>query len=215
MRFVIVANGLLDPTSIARVAIQPGEVVIAADGGTRHCLAAGITPQVIIGDFDSLSDEELAFLEQTGIQTIRHPARKDYTDLELALEHALSLGADEILVLGALGNRWDQTLANLLLPSAAGFAQTNIRLVDGLQEFMVVRAGKVVKISGDPGDTVSLIPLSGDARGITTRDLEYPLDDGTLSFGSTRGVSNVLLRETATVYLKEGILMCILIHGGE
>ena len=215
MRFIIVANGLLDPTSIARAVIQPGEVVIAADGGTRHCLAAGITPQVVIGDFDSLGDEELAFLEATGAQTIHHPARKDYTDLELALEHALSLGADEILVLGALGNRWDQTLANLLLPSAAGFVRANIRLLDGPQEFMVIRAGKAMEISGNPGDTVSLIPLAGDARGITTRNLEYPLDDGTLTFGSTRGISNVLLRESATVSLKEGILLCILIHGGE
>jgi thiamine pyrophosphokinase len=210
---VIFANGILhDDVYTLHTVIHSHDVIIAADGGARHCRALGIAPTVVIGDFDSLTDEELAALEAAGTQVIRHPARKDSTDLELALQHAVSLGADEILVLGALGARWDQTLTNFLLPAAPGLERARIRLLDGSQEISLLRGGNSLELMGRPGDTVSLIPLGGNARDITTAGLEYPLERGTLHFGATRGVSNVLLGKQATVSLEEGLLLCIVIH---
>ncbi len=211
-RAVIFANGLLSHPEAVRAALQPEDVLIAADGGARLCLQLGLLPAVLIGDFDSLDEQELAYFATRGSLILRHPARKDYTDLELALRHALSLGANDILIFAALGARWDHTLANLLLPAAADLAHVRIRLADGPQEVMLLRGGSTLEISGQPGDTVSLIPLSGDAQGITTRGLEYPLNDGSLAFGGTRGISNVLLEPRATVSLRQGLLLCVVIH---
>jgi thiamine pyrophosphokinase len=212
-RAVIFANGLLGSPEAARRALHPGDILIAADGGARHCEALGLIPHHLVGDFDSLAPHELEDLVNKGVSIYQHPARKDFTDLELALRHARHLGADEILVLGGLGARWDQTLANLLLPAAEAFASVRIRLLDGPQEVFLLRRGETAEVTGSPGDTVSLIPLGGDAQGVMTIGLEYPLSGETLAFGATRGVSNVLLGESATIHLQGGLLLCVIIHG--
>lgn len=208
MRAIIFANGgFTHPPEF-----KPGDLIIAADGGGRHCLALGITPHFVVGDFDSLSDEQVAQLKQAGAELIRYPTRKDFTDLELALQHAKINGAEQVLVLAALGGRWDQTLANVLLPASQSFKELDIRLLDGPQEILLIHKGEWTKIHGSTGDTLSLIPVLGDARRIKTAGLEYPLDNETLLFGSTRGVSNVFLEETASISLEEGLLLCVVIH---
>jgi len=218
LRVVIIANGILSDPDEVHKAIRPDDLLIAADGGGRHCRDLGLTPAVLIGDFDSLEDAELTFFENTGTEVIRHPARKDFTDLELAIRHAQGLGASEIIVLAALGSRWDQSLANLLLPATADFQGLRISLRDGPQEILLLRADMEgpspaqLEIRGQPGDTVSLIPVGGDARGITTRELEYPLANETLFFGTTRGISNVMLSNKASISLESGRLLCTIIH---
>jgi thiamine pyrophosphokinase len=206
LRAVIFANGELN----LPIRIAPQDILIAADGGAKHCLALGLDPAHVIGDLDSLADEELALLKSKGAEIIHYPARKDQTDLELALLHAQALGAQEVTIYGALGARWDQTVANLLL--AGAFPALNFRLADANQEFFYIRAGETSAFAGQPGDTVSLIPLGEEAEGITTHNLEYPLKDEQLTFGSTRGVSNVLLAEHASVSLRRGLLLCVVIH---
>jgi len=211
-RAVIFANGLLGSPETALRAILPDDILIAADGGARHCRRLGLTPHFIVGDFDSLEPGELQAFQDTGVVIFQHPARKDFTDLELALRHARSLGVAEILILGGLGARWDQTLANLLLPASQALCCARITLVDGAQEIHLLRGGEQLELQGDPGDIVSLIPLKGDAVGVATGGLEYPLAGETLFFGSTRGVSNVLLAEPAWVSLQGGLLLCVLVH---
>ncbi|MBN2548439.1 MAG: thiamine diphosphokinase [Anaerolineales bacterium] len=206
MRAVLIANGWLTQP----VELLPGDILIAADGGARHCLKFGLIPAYVVGDMDSLNDQDIAMLQEQGCQFIRYPSRKDYTDLELAMMHAQELGASEILVLAALGARWDQTLANLLLPAA--LAPAHIRIIDGNQEIAYLHGGESISIHGHPGDTVSLIPLAGDASGITTQGLEYSLNQEDLVFGSTRGISNMMLGEEATIDLKEGLMLCTTIH---
>jgi thiamine pyrophosphokinase len=205
-RALIVANGWLNrPTEIPQ-----HDFLIAADGGTHHCIKLGLHPDYVVGDLDSLDEQVLAALITGGTQIIQYPTRKDYTDLELALQQALHLGATEIIILAALGARWDQTVANLLLPAA--LPQVRIWLVDGAQELTFIHSGEELTVAGKPGDTVSLIPLGGDAHGITTTNLEYPLTDDNLRFGSTRGVSNVLLTDQGTIVLEKGLLLCTIIH---
>jgi len=211
-RAVIFANGRLQNAEQARDAIRPGDLLIAADGGAQHCLALGLAPTVVIGDFDSLSERELKELKTLGAQMIPHPAHKDFTDLELALQHAQKLGIKEVLILGALGARWDQTIANLLLPISAGLASIQISMLDGPQQVYFLRAGGEAQIRGRKGDTLSLIPLCGDAQGVVTQGLEYPLHGETLFFGATRGVSNLLTADTARVSLSDGTLLIVLIH---
>jgi len=218
LRAVIFANGHLGDSAAVLHSLLPGDLIIAADGGARHCRALGIPPDVLIGDFDSLAEVELASLQADGIEIVRHPADKDYTDLELALRHALQLGAEEAVVYAALGVRWDQTLANLLLPACTELEGLRIRLVDGPQEIHLLRADSErpelarLEIYGQAGDTVSLIPLTGDAHGITTRGLQYPLQSGSLAFGATRGVSNAMVGAQASVELDHGLLLLVVIH---
>ena len=206
MRVIVVANGVMH----SHFTLESDDMLIAADGGLRHCLDLGLQPAILIGDMDSIDDGNLAALEPSDTQILRYPTQKDFTDLELALQHALKLGADEIVIVAALGARWDQTIANLLLP--ASFPSVKIRLLDGSQEIHYIRAGEKLEIHGRPGDMVSLIPLAGMASGVITEHLEYTLQGGELSFGSTRGISNVLLEETGTISINGGLLLCIVIH---
>lgn len=212
MRAVVFANGVLNQPETVKAMILPDDLLIAADGGTRNCWRLGLNPAVVIGDFDSLTEQDLATLEAAGTQILRYPTRKDYTDLELAIMYAQEQGAQEVLVLAALGARWDQTLANLLLPAAGFLGSLRVSLVDGSQEILLSRGGQRLEVRGQPGDTVSLIPLGGDAQGVTTFELEYPLRNETLLFGGTRGISNVMISQSAAVDFRHGLLLCVIIH---
>jgi thiamine pyrophosphokinase len=212
LQAVIFANGEFTDSKSIQTAIKTADMVIAADGGARHCQALQIRPDVLLGDFDSLTREEVEEMASNGTQVIRHPSRKDYTDLELALQYAQDAGVNEVLVLAALGMRWDQTLANLLLPASQAFSGLVIRLLDGEQEVNLLKGGQTINLQGQPGDTVSLIPLCSDSQGITTGGLEYALEDGTLLFGSTRGISNQLTSQTGWVSMERGLLAISIIH---
>ncbi len=212
MRALILANGTLNHPRQVRALLRPDDYLIAADGGARHCLALGLLPRLALGDFDSLEPEDLERLRSAGVPLRRFPPAKDETDLELALYAALQAGADEALVFGALGGRWDMTLGNILLLAHPDFRALRITLVDGPQEIFLLPEGRPAEIRGAAGDTVSLLPLRGDAGGVTTRGLQYPLRDGVLRFGAARGVSNVLLRPPAQVLVQSGLVVCIVIH---
>jgi thiamine pyrophosphokinase len=195
--------------------IQDGDLIIAADGGSQHCAALGITPHLVVGDFDSLGESELEALKSSGARLERYDRRKNFTDLELALEHARMNGASQALVFAALGRRWDQTLANLLLPAVQTLSELEIRLIDGAQEISLLRGGENCRLEGQVGDTLSLIPLTLEARGVLTQGLEYPLNRETLYLGATRGISNMFSEPQASVSLEDGMLLiCILRQRG-
>ncbi len=208
-RAIIFANGELNPPLPASAYFLPDDCLIAADGGAFHYAKLGITPHKLIGDLDLLKPKEIEALQSGGVQINRHPAHKDETDLELALLYAIRQGADQIVVFGALGARWDMTLANLMLLTHSALKLTRISLVDGNQEISLLRGGHSIRLHGKQGDTISLIPLSSDASGITTHELEYPLQGGNLSIGSPRGVSNVMLSEDCQITLGEGLLAIV------
>ena len=208
MRAVIFVNGeVRDYAALARW-LRRGDHLIGADGGTRHILALDLVPDAVVGDLDSLEPATVAALIAQGVDVERYPVAKDQTDLELAIERGLRAGASEILLLGALGGRLDQTLANLLI-----LAQRNwpvpLRLAEGNQLAQVLRSGETLTLTAAPGSTVSAIPLSAVVTGITYGGLEYPLQDATLAIGSTRGVSNVVASSPATVAIKEGVLLVV------
>ncbi len=209
LRAVIFANGQVSDLEAARAVLKPGDTLVAADGGLRYYQALGRLPHVVVGDLDSIQAADEASLAQSGVRVERFPARKDETDLELAVRLARSEGAQDILIFGALGRRWDQTLANLLLLAHPDFRSVRVRLLDGTQQIYLVQGQTIIE--GQPGDTVSLIAINGDALGVTTDGLEYPLARGTLRFGSTLGISNVLLGIRATVSVESGLVVCVVI----
>jgi len=186
--------------------VRSDSLVIGVDGGTHYLSSINLTPQVVIGDMDSLPQSELARLKAQRIRILRHPREKDETDFELALDHAIRQGCGQILVFGALGGRTDQLVANILLPLIY-IDKARIILIRGLEELFYIKSCET--IPGSPGDTLSLLPLAGDVSGIQTTGLRYPLKSETLFFGKSRGISNELTGSEATIAISSGILLCI------
>lgn len=206
-RAVIFANGELPAPGAVRTCIEADDLLIAADGGSRHAFALGLNPQVIIGDLDSLAAEAKAAAERQGTDILAYPRDKDETDLELALQYAVQQGSTSIRVIAALGGRLDQTLGNLALLTDPNWLHLDIRLDDGVEEARFIR--EHAALHGKRGDTVSLLPWGGPAAGVTTTGLKWTLDGETLHPHKTRGISNEMLTDTATVRLETGLLLCI------
>lgn len=211
-RTLIFVNGSLPKPAAALALIQPGDCLIAADGGARHLLRAGLLPHFLVGDLDSLTGEEIAFMEQHGVTVQRYPPEKDETDLELALLLALEQGSRVVCIVAALGGRLDQTLANLFLLQHPALEGCDVRLDDGCEEVFLIRAGAEAVIHGQAGETLSLLPLGGAVEGVVTTGLQYPLRSETLYPERTRGVSNVLQSTLARVRLERGTLICVHAH---
>jgi thiamine pyrophosphokinase len=207
MRAIIFANGDAPDRKTIEQWVTPTDRIIAADGGTRNALSVGITPHVVIGDLDSLNEADRAQLDRSGVQLIVYPTHKDYTDLELALRYALEQGATEIVIFSALGGRWDQSLANLMLLTLPELSQVTTRIIDRAVSIEAIRDR--AEINGRVGDTLSLIALRGDAHGVTIEGCEYPLNDATLPFGATLGISNVLAQNTAKITVKQGQILAL------
>ncbi len=207
MYVVIVANAPLLRLDPYREMIASADLVIAADGGANALADTGIRPSLVIGDLDSLSAARLAQLAADGVELRRFPREKDETDLELALLHAAAMGATRIDILGALGGRWDHTFANVAMLAMPELKGRQVRLIDERQRLFLVR--DQATLDGQRGDTLSLLPLTPTARGVTTRGLFYALDDATLYFERARGVSNILIDPPGFISLREGLLLVV------
>ena len=204
-RIIIFANGDLPDKEKARALLREHDFIIAADGGTRHALALGLTPNVIVGDLDSLPSN---FEPSTfNGEIVLYPKDKNETDLELAIQHALTLNSKEIIILAALGGRLDQTLGNIALISNLQPSICNLQLNDGIEEIFFCRDS--CEINGTPNDLVSLIPWQGEVIGIVTSGLKWPLQNETLYPHKTRGISNEMIGETAAVQIKSGLLLIV------
>jgi thiamine pyrophosphokinase len=207
--FIILANGIIEDYSYLtdRKDSWSQATVIAADGGLRHAESLGLTVDYLIGDLDSVDDRRVKELgETTDIE--QFPEGKDETDLELALTFAANSGAEAILILGALGGRVDMSLANILLLSLPQLKGIEVELLTGVQTARLLRPPGG-DIHGNPGDTVSLIPLLGDVTNITTTNLAYQLKSSSLKAGEVRGVSNVLNARKAHVQIELGTLLVV------
>ena len=206
-RAVIFANGELRDLGAVHRVLQPGDFLVAADGGLRHLRSLGLLPNLLIGDLDSVSEEDADLLRSSGVEVRRYPVEKNETDLELALEAVSQAGYSSIRVVAALGGRLDQTLANLFLLRLPGLEHLDLRLDDGLEEVVLIRHR--LTLVGGPGDVVSLLPLDGPAGGIQTDGLYYQLKHETLFPEHTRGISNVMLGSEASISLERGQLLCV------
>ncbi len=208
MHALIFANGELQAPVDWQARIATADLIIAADGGAEHCRALRLLPDVLIGDLDSLSPTLRSEFEAQSVRFMRHPAQKDQTDFELAMLHAKKAGAREITALAGLGRRWDHSLANLLLTAQPQFSELQITFLQGEQRLHILRGAS--RLSAKAGERVSLLPLAGDAVGVTTRGLTYPLRSEALKLGSSRGVSNVAEIDSPEVAVQQGILLCVI-----
>ncbi len=207
METVIFANGVIDNYGALSSVVDEDAFIIAADGGLKHVRALDLKPDLVIGDLDSISADDIKWLDDQGVEIIRHQKEKDETDLELALSHCLGTGADKITIYGATGGRLDQSLSNISLLSLPELEGKHIKYDDGREEIFLIDGE--LEVAGTPGDTVSLIPLFGKADGIITEGLKYPLRGETLYPAHTRGVSNVMEQEKVLIRVGSGSLLCI------
>jgi len=203
---IVVTGG--DPLDAADLPVLPlGARVVAADSGIDRAHDLGLTVDVAVGDFDSVSAAALELAEKGGAVVIRHPEAKDATDIELALDVALEMDPTRILVLGGHGGRLDHLLANALLLASPALAAVDVVAQMGHARVSVVR--RELELTGQPGDLVTLLAPHGSATGVSTDGLLYPLHDEELAAGSTRGVSNELVAGRAHVRIRGGVLLAI------
>jgi thiamine pyrophosphokinase len=189
---------------VARLAPQ-ADLVLAADGGGALCLEAGVVPDVVVGDLDSLSRADEAALRESGARFVVFPTEKDETDLDLAIAEARVCGADHVLATGVLGGRVDHTLASLgSLVGASDLAP--IVVEPDMTAWVLSAEGRAQVALHSPGATVSLFAFEGPAT-VTCQGFRYPLHAATLRALSSLGVSNVITSDEATIELHAGTLI--------
>ncbi|MDO8741575.1 MAG: thiamine diphosphokinase [Candidatus Roizmanbacteria bacterium] len=215
-RAIIFVNGNLSDLSWAKKIITNEDFLIAADGGVKHILKLGLIPDVVIGDFDSTSSSLQKRLikickEQKSLfpTIIKYPVKKDKTDFELAIDLVLERKYQEIIIFGILGNRIDHFLANIFLLTKIQTENKSIkiRIIEGNKEMYILN--KEVVINGQIGDEISIIPINNKLEGITTDGLEYQLNNETLSFGSTKGISNNLNKTLVKITAAKGTALIV------
>ncbi len=208
MKAIVVAGG--DAVAQDAALLSGADVVIAADSGAHWLETSGVLPDLVIGDMDSIDPALLERLVAQGIEVERHPTEKDASDVELAVSRAVADGADQVVILGALGGeRLDHEIANLLLLVDRRWNGIDARAVRGGTTVRALRGEGRRELDGSTGDLVSLLPLGSDATGVRTEGLRYPLDGDTLESGRSRGLSNEIERAQASVSLEGGTLLII------
>lgn len=207
-RHALIFIGGDEPHASVREQLPDPALVVAADSGWAHAVAFGFTPDLLVGDMDSIHQEHLAHAHASNAEIIEHPADKDFTDTELALQLARKFEYRHIHVVSGGGDRIDHVLA--MIHSLVTHAdEATITAHIGNQHVRIVTPRETATFTAQPGATLSLIPLGGHARGVTTQGMQWELKRSTLQSFASRGVSNVALASTITVSLRTGALAVI------
>lgn len=207
MNALIIAAGS-EPQGKAKELVRgTWDLIICADGGAGHAQRLSVSPDLIAGDFDSLSAEILDAYEKRGVEIIRLPVEKDFTDLEFAIEQALQRGATGITIAGADGGDFDHELANYFLMAKYAVQDHEIRIITSEFEAFVIYRKKV--LTGQSGDRFSLLALSPEVEGLTIRGAKYEAENLLLPFGSSRALRNEFSQKRVEISLASGSLMCL------
>lgn len=189
--------------------IDADALVIAADSGWEYALATKRMPSVLIGDMDSINPEHLKEALNRGVEIIEYSPDKDHTDTELALRLAESLHYENIHVISGGGDRFDHVLA--MVHSLVNVTDTATITAHIGQSFVrIATPQQTTSLFLNEGDTVSLIPLGGNAKGVTTTGLKWNLSRSTLKAFESRGVSNKSIANNITVSIRTGVIAIII-----
>ena len=200
-RACVFCNGQLKNLANVKQIANDCDLLIAADGGAKYFLDIGLTPQVIIGDMDSIGSD--TWKSKSGIEHIRYPADKDKSDTELAVEYALEHGHEQVILVAATGGRLDHILGNIAL--VAGYPG-QVAILDGISTLIAVDKSEKCVLHGRIGTIVSLMPYSTEHLKVRTKGLKYPLQDEFL-ISATHGLSNELSQTEACICVSDGILL--------
>jgi len=208
VRSVIISNGTIeDYEAIAKI-IKEDDYIVCADGGSMHAKKLGLTPDIIIGDCDSIDQETLKYYEAKGVKVNTYPRDKDQTDTQLAVEHAYELGGSrEMLLIGCTGTRFDHTFGNVGM--LIWLMKRGVRgvIINKHNEIHVL--DRYIMLEGEPGDRISLLPITPKINGIHTTGLKYALEDAELVYDQPRGISNEFISSEVQIVIRDGMLMVV------
>lgn len=210
MKICIILNGKIKNYDYIKNIITKNnyDYIICADGGANHSYKMGITPDYIIGDLDSISSNIIDFYKLKNVKFEKFPSKKNETDTEICVYLASRLNAKEIDFIGALGGRLDHMIANINLLYYVRNQGIYTKIISE-DEDIYIAINEEISISGDMGDTISVIPLNGDAKGVTLNRLEYPLNNYDMKFSLPLGISNVMLDKKCNIKVEQGSLIII------
>ncbi len=211
MNTVIVSGGEIHLDLLKNVyETKKPQIIIAVDKGLEALHTLHIMPNHIVGDFDSVDNIVLEEY-QNNLQIEKHTyhPEKDYTDTDIALKLAIRIASSHITILGALGSRFDHSLANIHILVNALEAQIPCEIIDTHNRIYLVNRSHTIKKEEAYGKYISLIPLTSSVEGLTLTGFQYPLNNACLTFGKSLGVSNEIVEDTACIHLTNGVLIVI------
>ena len=211
MKAVIVSGGHIDDVfAVNWLKENEYDCMIAADSGMNFLYRNGIVPDIIAGDFDSVNSESMAYFQGLNdVQVIKLNPIKDDTDTEFVIREAIRRGATEITLLGATGTRLDHVLANVNLLGIGVEDGVTIQLVDKHNRIRMTNSSVEIKRENQFGSFVSVLPVKGDAKGVSLEGFKYPLTDANINCFSSLGISNEITDDTAKISVGEGTLLVI------
>lgn len=202
MQVAIIANGSILNYPKTKERLTNFDRIIAADGGLLHCKSMAVMPDLVIGDMDSISEEEL--LIYSNCEKVTFPKDKDKTDLELAVEKALKDGTNSITLFGALGRRIDHSISNLQLlcrhPEIITI-ESQYETIHAIANTQIIRTSK--------NQTVSLFSISANGCTITTKGLKWDVENTQLN-ERFMSISNVCPEGKFEIIVHDGIALCSL-----
>lgn len=206
-RIIIFTGGSLNVWALNE--IQPTDIIVGADRGALFLIRHGIHPDLAIGDFDSVTLEEREEIKANSKQFVScDPVMKDVTDTQMAFEWALEQKPDDLIIMGALGTRFDHSLANIHLLYRGLSSHVNCYIVDEYNKILLI--AKETMIFKDGYTHCSLLPFSMGVKGLTLTGFQYPLFNASLEIGQSLGISNILHSESGSISITEGLLLVIL-----
>lgn len=206
MKAAIICNGCIENYDVIKEKLTGVDFIICADGGTRHAYHMNIIPDIIIGDMDSSKDEYIEYYISKEVPIIRYSSDKDKTDTHICIEYAMEK-YDEILLLGATGARLDHTLGNISILRLAADKGKTACIIDEKNEIYVVKDG--IRLEGNVGDILSLLPLSSKVEGINLKGVSYPLQNAVMEIGNPYGVSNRFNESEVVLTIASGYMIVI------
>ena len=184
-----------------KITLDDDDLIIAADGGYDNLTRHGYTPDILIGDLDSIESEI-----PEGMRTIQYPKEKDETDMFLAYEAGVTFDYTDFVLLGATGGRLDHTYANLSLLLYAKERGHNVTVIDEGGMILCIK-DEGISLTGREGSRLSVFAFGGEARGVSIRGAKYEVEDATLSPAFPLGVSNEFSASPVHVSVKDGALI--------
>ena len=208
MKGLIISGGNPPSKALLNSELQLKPYVICADSGGDCLYKYRIIPDLLIGDFDSISEEAFRYFEKSSCRIIKLPKEKDFTDTEFALKECIKKGLSEITFLGCTGTRLDHTLGNisLLIICLENNIKGNIKDINN----DISITDSPIEINGYFGETFSLLPYTEVVSGLTLEGCKYPLKDYCLKIGNPITISNEFLDTSVRISFKSGIIIIFL-----
>lgn len=207
MQGLIISNGHIGDYKKLNRIFQVSDFVICADGGIRHLIKIHAKPNIIIGDFDSTSKEDLAYIKENNIKIEKYPPVKDKTDTEIAMDYLVGMGCREIYFMGATGSRQDHSIANIFLLDY--LLKKNIKGTIFDDNNTIYMVDDKLTLEKQESTYVSIIPISDKGINLSISGFFYDLDHVFIPFASSHGVSNEIVDDNGIIQIHRGKALVI------